>query len=152
MKIIVTIAAIFCSFLSVYAQNDNQKYDSLLAKKLNADDYGMRSYVFVILKTGNNKMTDKKYTDSCFRGHMANIEHLVQIGKLIVAGPMGKNEKSYRGIFIMNVKTIEEAKEFLQQDTAIAAGLLEPEYFQWYGSAALPEYLDASDKIWKKRH
>ncbi len=25
----------------------------------------------------------------------------------------------------------------------------DPELYNWYGSAALPEYLEASDRIWK---
>jgi uncharacterized protein YciI len=69
--------------------------------------------------------------------------------KLIVAGPMVKNEKSYRGIFILDVATTEEAKLLLETDPAIKAKFLEPEFYEWYGSAALPEYLEASDKVWK---
>ncbi|WP_260392461.1 hypothetical protein [Empedobacter falsenii] len=35
-----------------------------------------------------------------FRGHLDNINRLVKEEKLVVAGPMGKNEKNYCGIFI----------------------------------------------------
>jgi len=35
-----------------------------------------------------------------FRGHLDNINRLVKEEKLVVAGPMCKNEKNYRGIFI----------------------------------------------------
>ena len=81
---------------------------------------------------------------------MDNINRLVEEGKLIVAGPFGKNENNYRGIFIFNnIKSIEEVKELLQTDLAIKNELLEYEIFTWYGSAALPEYLPFSDKIWK---
>ena len=37
----------------------------------------------------------------------------------------------------------------LRSDPAIANGLLAYDVFTWYGSAALPEYLPASDKVWK---
>ena len=74
---------------------------------------------------------------------------MAEAGKLVVAGPIGKNDHSYRGIFILNTTSFEEAHELLQGDAAIANNLLEPLLFNWYGSAALPEYLDASDKIWK---
>jgi uncharacterized protein YciI len=80
---------------------------------------------------------------------MANIGRLVETGELIVAGPLGKNDHSYRGIFILNVSTLEKAKELLQTDPAISSKLLDAELFKWYGSAALPEYLPVSDKIWK---
>ena len=83
---------------------------------------------------------------------MDNINRLVKEGKLIVAGPLGKNDKTYRGIFILNnIKTMEKAKELLQTDPAIKIGLLDYEIFSWYGSAALPEYLPATEKIWRKQ-
>jgi len=71
---------------------------------------------------------------------------------LIVAGPLGKNELKYRGIFILNnVKSMDEAKELLQNDLAIKNGLLDYDILTWFGSAALPEYLPFSDKIWKSK-
>lgn len=130
--------------------NSNPNYDKTLSEKLGGDDYGMKSYFLVILKTGTNATTDKELIAESFRGHMNNINRLVEEGKLIVAGPLGKNDNKYRGIFILNnLKTIEEAKELLQTDLAIKNGILDYEIFTWYGSAALPEYLPLSDKIWK---
>lgn len=139
----------FFRFVS-FAQGVNVNYDSTLAKKLGADEYGMRKFVLVILKTGENKTEDRALKDSLFQGHMQNIVQMANQRKLIVAGPMAKNIQSYRGIFILNVNTIEEAKELLKQDPAVTQHLLEPEYFIWHGSAALPEYLSSHDKIWKK--
>ncbi|WP_430404567.1 DUF6265 family protein [Fluviicola sp.] len=130
---------------------DNPNFNSDLAEKLKGDDYGMKKYVFVALKTGTNSTTDKKYIDSCFAGHMANIGRLVDDGKLIVAGPFGKNDLTYRGLFILNVTTVEEAEALLMTDPAVNSKLLAYELIPWYGSAALPEYLDASDKIWRKK-
>lgn len=129
----------------------NPGYDPGLAEKLGADDYGMKSYVLVILKTGPNQSTNADSVSRSFRGHLANINRLVEEGKLIVAGPLSRNEKSYRGIFILNVTTLEEAGSLLQTDPAIKAGFLDAELYNWYGSAALPEYLDYADKIWKIR-
>jgi uncharacterized protein YciI len=130
--------------------NLNPKYNKSLADKLGGDDYGMKSYYFVILKTGINKTTDQEYIGASFRAHLNNINRLVEEGKLIVAGPLSKNENNYRGLFILNnLKSAEEAKEILQTDLAIKNGLLDYEIFTWYGSAALPEYLPFSDKIWK---
>lgn len=130
----------------------NPNYNKELADKLGGDDYGMKSYFFVILKTGTNTTTDKEFISESFRGHLDNINRLVEEGKLIVAGPLGKNENNYRGIFILNnIKSIEEAVKLLQTDPAIKNRLLDYEIFTWYGSAALPEYLPFSDKIWKSK-
>jgi len=149
MKLIYLILAVLLTVSSSMAQKTNPNYDPELATKLGADDYGMKSYVFVILKTGKNQSTDKVLRDSCFAGHMDNITRLVKEKKLIVAGPMEKNEKTYRGIFILDVDSMDEAKLLLETDPAIKAEFLEPELFMWYGSAALSQYIEASDKIWK---
>jgi len=139
----------FC--LTATAQTENPKYDKLLADSLEGDDYGMKSYILVILKTGTNKTEDKNVLDSLFTGHMENIGRLAANGKLIVAGPLGKNEKTYRGIFILNTKSIEEANALLETDPAIKEKVLEAELFKWYGSAALPTYLPNHEKIEKKK-
>lgn len=159
MKYILVIVAVLAINLTFGQSNSgkdtsttNPNYNKELADKLGGDDYGMKSYFLVILKTGTNTTTDKEFISESFRGHLDNINRLVEQGKLIVAGPLGKNENNYRGIFIFNdIKSIEEAKELLQTDLAIKNGLLDYEIFTWYGSAALPEYLKISDKIWKSK-
>lgn len=145
----IIIAFLICSQV-MNAQSNNPKYDKVLADSLGADDYGMKMYVLVILKTGPVNTSDKSTTDSLFGGHLQNIRRMANQGKLVVAGPLEKNEKNYRGIFILNVKTVEEARLLLETDPAIHAKLLEADLYGWYGSAALPMYLPASEKIEKK--
>jgi uncharacterized protein YciI len=155
----VSFALLFTSLISFGQSNAEQdslianpNFDQALAEKLKGDDYGMKSYFLVILKTGANTTSDQELISESFRGHMDNINRLVEEGKLVVAGPLGKNENKYRGIFILdNVKSIEEANEILQADLAIKNGLLDYDVFTWYGSAALPEYLPFSDRIWKTK-
>jgi uncharacterized protein YciI len=148
-----TIIALLLSVIAMaaIAQSDNPKYDKALAESLGGDDYGMKPYVLVMLKTGSNTTTDKKVIDSLFASHMANIQRLADEEKLVVAGPLKKNDRSYRGIFIFNVKTIEDANALLVTDPAIKAKLLDAELYQWYGSAALPVYLQTHEKIEKKK-
>lgn len=149
MKKIILILCLSAYAFVGKAQTANPKYDESLAKLVGADDYGMKMYVLVMLKTGSNTTATKQQTDSLFSGHMANINKLVEEKKLVVAGPLSKNEKNYRGIFILNVKTIDEAKLLLQTDPAVSAKLLDADLFNWYGSAALSEYLKASEKVGK---
>ena len=131
------------------AQSANPNYDLKLAEKYGADDYGMKSYIFVILKSGSNNSEDKEAMNKAFSGHMKNIHRLVEEGKLIVAGPFGKNDKDFRGLFILDVKTLEEASSLLETDPAISEKYLEAELIEWYGSAAISSYLEDSDKVWK---
>jgi len=132
-----------------YSQTKNLNYDSTLAKSLGADDYGMKSYVFVILKTGTYNPPEKEIRDSLFAGHMKNINRLVEENKLIVAGPFGKNDLQYRGLFILDVKDLDEAQKLVVTDPAVKAKIFDVILIPWYGSAALPEYLKVADKIWK---
>lgn len=152
MKIPLFFLAIFFSF-STFLCAQEKKFNQKLADSLGADQYGMKAYVIVILKTGTAKITDKDLLDKHFKGHMENIGKLVTEGKLIVAGPFsGKNDLNYRGIFIFNVKTKEEAKALVKSDPAVAAGLFSYEILPWYGSAALPLYLKHHDEISKEQH
>lgn len=150
MKSLLIIGVLTLSCMSkLHAQKINPDYDSTLAKQLNADDYGMKSYILVILKTGSNNVQDKQLRDSLFAEHFANMSAMVEAGKLVVAGPIDKNENNYRGIFILNVTSFEDAQLLLQNDPTIHEKVLEAELYEWYGSAALPVYLDTHDKIQK---
>jgi uncharacterized protein YciI len=128
------------------------EYDAELAKKLGADDYGMKSYVFCILKTGPKDagITDKKQRDKIFAGHMANMNRLAKEGKLALAGPFGKNDRAYRGIFIFNVATVEEALKLVETDPVIESGMMIAELTPWYGSAATVLINDLHEKVAKK--
>ncbi len=134
-----------------FSQETETKFDEKLAKSLNADDYGMKKYVFCLLKSGTNKTASKEETQKLFEGHMANISKLVKEGKLVVAGPFMKNDRNYRGIYIFNVETIEEAQALVTTDPAIQAKLLEAELTPWYATAALQETLKIHEKIAKKK-
>ncbi len=138
-------------FRLLTAQNTQPVYDTALAKSLGADDYGMKNYILVILKTGENQITDKPLRDSLFAGHLSNILRLADEGKLVVAGPLGSNENAYRGIFILNTSSRHEALEMLQTDPVIREKVLEADLYTWYGSAALPAYLEVHKRIEKKK-
>jgi len=123
-------------------------YDSLLAKQLGADDYGMRSYVMALLKPGPNRTDfDAAELKELQKGHMENINRLAEEGKLILAGPFYGGKSSYSGIFIFNVKTIDEAEALVNSDPAIAAGSLDVELSLWYGSAALMIIPETHQKV-----
>lgn len=80
---------------------------------------------------------------------MANMITLVKEGELVVSGPFLENARGYRGLFILNVDNFEEAEKVLSTDPAIEAGYLAYEMLPWYGSAALSECLEASEKVSK---
>jgi len=124
-------------------------YDSLLARKLGADAYGMRRYVMAFLKAGKVVIKDSVKKADLQLKHMQNIQKMKAQGKLIVAGPFLDNQP-LRGIFIFNVESLEEAKKLVATDPAIQAGTLEMELHPWYGSAALIETVKIHQSIEKK--
>jgi len=144
---------LFFLFMNViaFSQETEAKYDEALAKSLHADEYGMKKYVFCLLKSGNNTTASKEETKKLFEGHMVNINKLAKEGKLVVAGPFMKNDRNYRGIYIFNVETIEEAKALVATDPAIKANLLEAELTPWYCTAALQEITKMHEKIAKTK-
>jgi uncharacterized protein YciI len=150
MKATIALLLFLAVSLFAAAQGSSPEYDSTLAKQLGADEYGMKSYVLVILKTGPADIQDKELRDSLFRGHFANMRRLAEVKKLVVSGPLAANEREYRGIFIFDVGTPEEAELLLQGDPTVTAGIFEAELFRWYGSAALPVYLETAGKISKR--
>ena len=128
------------------------KYDAALAQRLGADERGMKSYVLAILTSGPKTDLPKEELTELFNGHMRNIGRLADEGKLVVAGPFAKNERNYRGIFVLNVTSTAEAEALLKTDPAVAAGVFAFEVYGWYGSAALQETLAIHERIDRSGH
>ncbi len=149
MKNLILILSVLVSGLSFSQAKDKNIYDSILAKKLVADECGMKKYVFCILKTGPANITDKATKDSLFAGHMKNISRIADEGKLAIAGPFMKNERNYRGIYIFNVPTIEEAEKLTHTDPAIKTVISIVELTEWYGSASLMATPELHKKLQK---
>ncbi len=140
----IAILSVFCiSFFCVQAAAQEQtqpaesKYDAALAKRLGADDYGMRNYVFVMLKTGKAEITDESRRKEIFDGHFANMGRLAKEGLLVAAGPFEDPAKIKRGFFIFNVTTVEEAKKLVESDPGVESGIFDYELTKLYSSAAL---------------
>jgi len=94
----------------------------------------IEQYYFVLLKTGPKTDFDSTTKAQLFQGHMANINKLYYDGILKVAGPFGKNEFAWRGLFIFDCKTKAEAEKLALSDPAVAAGLFAVDIVPWYGA------------------
>jgi uncharacterized protein YciI len=139
-----------CTTAAVTAQD--RAFDPELAKRLGADERGMKTYVLCILKTGPKDAEIKgDERKEIFAGHFANIGRLADEGKLAVAGPFGKNDRAYRGLYIFNVATIEEAEKLVILDPAVKAGVFVPELTLWYGSAAMMVVSETHKKLEKPK-
>lgn len=151
VRLLLITFALLCTGTLLMAA-DERAYDPELAKQLGADERGMKMYVLCILKTGPK---DAEVTGDerkkIFAGHFSNIGKLADEGKLVAAGPFGKNDRTYRGLYVFNVKTIEEAEKLVVLDPAVAAGVFVPELTLWYGSAAMMVVNDTHKKLEKPK-
>lgn len=149
-RICILLICLYSSLIS-FSQNEVEPYDSVLAKSLDADDLGMKSYMFVVLKTGSATIQDKVVLDSIFAGHFQNINSLSDSGYLVLGGPYRKNDMGYRGLFILDTDSEEQAKKWIERDPTVQSNYFKVEYIPWYGSAALPALLPIHRKISKQR-
>jgi uncharacterized protein YciI len=69
-------------------------------------------------------------TQEIQKSHMANINRLAKMKKLVVAGPFG-DDGQLRGIFVFKVATIEEARSLTETDPAVQAGRLAINVHPW---------------------
>lgn len=109
-------------------------YAQAVPEKPEKPEDQIERYWFVLIKTGPKNDFDSTAKAKLFEGHMANINRLYYDGILKVAGPFGKNDFTWRGIFIFDCKTKEEAEKIVLSDPAVAAGLFAVDIVPWYGA------------------
>lgn len=97
----------------------------------------VKQFWLVVLKTGpkDKVITDSVERSTLFKGHFANMERLYNEGVLKVAGPFGKNEYTWRGLFIFDCASKEEAEAYVKTDPALAAGIFVCDIVPWYSEA-----------------
>ena len=139
-----------CAGADAAAQGGAPAFDPALARAVGADERGMRGYVLVILKTGPTKVPAGKERDEMFKGHFGSIYRLAAENKLVLAGPLDGVD-GWRGLFILAVADIEEAKRHVATDPVILQGEMIAEYHRYYGSAALMLVNDAHQRLEPKR-
>ena len=85
-----------------------------------------------------------------FKGHFANMQRLAKEGVLALAGPLDGVD-GWRGLFVLAVKDIEEAKKHVATDPVIIQGEMIAEYHRWYGSAGVMLVNATHEKVQKKQ-
>lgn len=141
MKNIITLSLVLlccagCAQRKLPPVKPENKIDSMMIRRTGADPYGMRQYVMCFLKTGPTTGLPQDSVKKLLAGHMKNMTSLENKGKLVLAGPF-TDTTAWRGIFVFNVTTVEEAQKLTETDPAVKAGLFSVEFHPWYGSAVL---------------
>lgn len=111
----------------VFAQSAENKDEKAPPK------FDLDQYQFGLLSRGPKWTAEKSPEIQKIQdGHMANIQKMASLGKLIAAGPM-MDDGSLGGIFIFKAASLEEAQSLAAEDPAIKAGRLELTLFNWMG-------------------
>lgn len=124
-------------------------YDSAFAAKFGGDEYGMKQYVMAFLKSGPNRSQDSVTAANLQKAHLENIIRMAEEGKLVLAGPF-LDDGDVRGIYVFDVKTVEEARALTETDPAVKAGRLVMDLHPWYGPAVLPVITPLHKRLEKK--
>jgi uncharacterized protein YciI len=96
--------------------------------------YVMKKYYLVLLKANADKeKLDSAAVAEIQKEHLANIGRLSELGKIVMAGPMGE-DGDLRGIFIMDCNSMEEARELCETDPAISKKRLLYEVHSWWAA------------------
>lgn len=93
--------------------------------------FTMKQYFFCLLTKGPHRDQDSATAALIQSGHMENIRRLADDGTLVVAGPFG-DDGEWRGIFVFDVATKEEAERLVASDPAIKTGRLKAEIHPWW--------------------
>jgi uncharacterized protein YciI len=102
-------------------------------KKANTSPLKLETVYLGFLKKGpNRKAGDDQVAEiqELQKAHIANIERLAKLGKLVVAGPFG-DDGVLRGIFVFRVSSLAEAQELCATDPMVKIDRLRVELHPW---------------------
>jgi len=91
-KVFGLLLVLIFPFSLLKAQTSDEKYDSVLAKKLHADEYGMKNYILVLLKPGGNTTVDKITEDSIFHGSPEQHRQACKEWRSCISGPIWRKQ------------------------------------------------------------
>ena len=96
--------------------------------------YVMKKYYLVLLKANPDKEPlDSARVMDIQQAHLDNISRLADLGKIVIAGPMG-DDGNLRGIFVMDCLSLDEAESLVQTDPAIQQKRLLAEVHPWWAA------------------
>ena len=96
--------------------------------------YIMKKYYLVLLKTNPDKETlDSLEVAEIQAAHLENINRLADMGKIVMAGPMG-DDGNLRGLFVMDCINLEEAETLCNTDPALKKKRMLFEVHPWWAA------------------
>ena len=92
----------------------------------------LESYAFVLLRRpADAPRLSESELDALQEQHLAYLDRLAAVGKLLAAGPFSDQEdESLRGLCVF-ATTVDEARALVAEDPSVRAGRLEADAMTW---------------------
>lgn len=105
--------------------------------------------VWVYLKTGPRSAAQTpESSQEVFKGHMSNMKRLAAERKLLIAGPFDHpKDSTWRGIFLFDVATVDDAKALVATDPGVIAEVFATELHPVIASAALRDAYENEQRL-----
>lgn len=99
-------------------------------KQNEAKKFELVTYYLGLLYKGPARNQTSEESEKIQTAHLKHLDSLYKNGNLLIAGPMG-DDGDLRGIVVLKVNSMEEAKAIVDADPAIKAGRLRVELHPW---------------------
>lgn len=97
--------------------------------------YRMKQYWLVMYTTGADTAALDSLTSATLQqAHLAHQDEQSKRGLIVMAGPFGKNDHTWRGLLLYDCDTAEEVEGYLRQDPYVKRGRLAYSIAPWYGA------------------
>lgn len=124
MNFVGRVAMISLMFLLVSSS-------TIMSEEASEAPMEVETYYLGLLKKGSTWTADATpEIEELQEAHLANMDRLFELGKLVVAGPL-TDDGEIRGIYIFKAETFEEAKRLAESDPMIQSGRLTLDLHPW---------------------
>ena len=130
-NILLPILFILISASTLAQQTDSTAQPETFEYEWAGEKMTMQKYFIVFLKSGPNRSQAKEEAVKLQQEHLAYLGGLYEEGIINLNGPTG-GEGDIRGFSVYNVATIEQAREFAENDPMVKAGRLVVEVYPWW--------------------
>lgn len=132
MKSLILFFSLILTTQLTYAQEaDTTAKPETFEYEWAGEQMTMQKYFIVFLKSGENRSQDQEKAMKLQQEHLAYLGDLYENGIINLNGPSG-GEGDIRGFSVYNVATIEQAREYAENDPMVRAGRLKVEVHPWW--------------------
>ncbi len=132
MKSLILFFSLILTTQLTYAQEaDTTAQPETFEYEWAGEQMTMQKYFIVFLKSGENRSQDQEEAMKLQQEHLAYLGDLYEKGIINLNGPSG-GEGDLRGFSVYNVATIEQAREYAENDPMVKAGRLKVEVHPWW--------------------